>query len=267
MTPVVLHPTPSWRAVANEQIRATGLVLQKGAALMLGMILLLCAGAVRLASIGHAQQRPVNFAYTPEAALVFVLVACLIPFGIWQDEGPDRRTYHWSMPVARHAHTLTKVFAGWTWTMALTAGLLACIVAVTLIVERSVGDPQRYDPTFAWWVWLTPFAAATIAYALVSAAVVGSRRPFIWIIGIPAIYAGILMLLSTVHLTDALASASALWFGYVGAGAALGGKIAEMAGPGSSGALSLQRWASATVVWSAIAATLLVAASRRHPEP
>ena len=108
MTPVVLHPTPSWRAVDNEQIRATGLVLQKGAALMLGMILLLCAGAVRLASIGHAQQRPVNFAYTPEAALVFVLVASLIPFGIWQDEGPDRRTYHWSMPVARHAHTLTK---------------------------------------------------------------------------------------------------------------------------------------------------------------
>jgi hypothetical protein len=264
MTAAALHPAPGWRVVAAEQIRATGLVLRKGAALMVVMLLLLCAGAIRMATIGHAQHRPVNFAYTPEAALVFVVIAALIPFGIWQDEDPTRRTYHWSMPVSRHTHTLLKVFAGWTWTMALTAGLLGCIVGVTIIVERVTGDPQGYAPSFAPWVWLTPVAAATIAYALVSAAVVGSRRPFIWIIGIPAIYGGTLMLLSTMHLTDALASASSLWFGHVGAGAALGGQIADMTGNGGAGALSLHRWLSAVVVWGAIAGGLLVATSRRR---
>lgn len=34
--------------------------------------------------------------------------------------------FDWTMPVAQPTHTLTKVFAGWTWTMALTAVLLIC---------------------------------------------------------------------------------------------------------------------------------------------
>jgi hypothetical protein len=264
MTTAALHPASSWRVVAGEQIRASGLVLRKGAALMVVMILLLCVGAIRIAATEQAQHRSVHFAYTPEAALVFVVIAALIPFGIWQDEDPTRRTYHWSMPVARHTHTLLKVFAGWTWAMALTAGLLGCIVAVTIIVERMTRVPQRYGASLAWWVWLTPFAAATIAYALVSAAVVGSRRPFIWIVGIPAIYAGTLMLLSTMQLTDALASASSLWFGYVGAGAALGGRITDMTGTGAGGAFSMHRWLFAVVVWGGIAGGLLVATSRRR---
>jgi GntR family transcriptional regulator len=60
-----------------------------------------------------------------------------------------------------------------------------------------------------------------------------------------------LMLLGTMQMTDAVASASRIWFGYFGAGAALGGQIADITRSDTTGALSLHRWLSAVIGWGA----------------
>jgi hypothetical protein len=177
---------------------------------------------------------------------------------MWNEEDPTRRAYHWSMPVTRATHALTRTFAGWLWLIAFIALWLAFIVAIDAISQRIVGTSLRPPTTGAAWEYLVPFTAATIAYLFASAAAIGARTPLVWIVGPILIYIGVSVLawsLGYPHLSSAM---SKIISGFYGAGAAMYGVIRVNGFP------SLDRWLGATVLWGGAAAALLYAVSHRR---
>ncbi|MEO8620778.1 MAG: hypothetical protein ABI625_06920 [bacterium] len=286
MTAIALHTPPRWRTVAVEQIvtlrqflRRTGLLVLVlyGAGLAVCIRGALVTRDARDAALqappnaqamaaAHLQLPNVNFTYSPAASAVIALLAFLLPFGVWQDEDPRRRSYHWMMPLPRQTHTLTKVFAGWVWLMAATALYLLFILATVAITERITGEPQLYPPTFAAWEWLVPFTVGTIAYMFSSAATVGSRQPIAWIIGVIALYAVAVYLLTVAEYPEAARRVTSIFSGEYGAAAAMLGRIQALDAVKLQRYSSLTRWLGASVIWGAIGATLLVWTSYRRPE-
>lgn len=267
----VLHECPRWETVAYEQVRVVGLRLRSAGILLLVLLLLVgafpIAESVRLhgASRSPATVLP-NFTFTPEMSVVFTFVALLLPLMVWQDEDPTRRTYHWLMPLSRHAHTAAKVFGGWVWLMLLTVTVLFGLVALVGLTSRVTGTPQPYHAHFSAWEWLVPVTSATIAYVLSSAAAVWARRPIIWLFGAGAIHTAVVLLLVRLQLPEAAASVRAIRNGRYGIGAAINGDIVTL-DAGASGTLpDVLQWLGASLLWGAIAVGLLWLVSTRHRE-
>ena len=261
-----LHDVPPWRVVMHEQILATGLLLRVAGALFSGALVLLVGISARIAvnarevaALRHTTPT-LRFTYSPGLAVVFLLIALLFPLIVWQDEDPTRRTYHLAMPVSRRTHALTKVFSGWVWLMLASVMLLIAIEVVHQVTQNVTGVPQPYATEFVWWEWLIPFTAATIGYLLSSSAVVVARRPLVWILGVAALYyvAGIAFYF--LGMQTALYRLDRMLHGFLGVMAALAGEITW----GKAELPNAARWLGSTVVWGAIAITLLVAMSQRR---
>lgn len=255
MTSISLHPTPRWSDVAREQMRAVELGLRREATLFLGLLTIFAVLGISTA-IRHAGSANYhgNSSYDPVAAIPIVLFALLIPLGVWREEGPARRAYHWVMPVGRIPHALAKLLSGWIWVMAAVAIYVLYVAWLTTLINAIVhaGPPRHVVPG---WQWAIPFTAGTVAYLLGSAAVIGSNHPIRWIGGLWIVYWMVIGSLESFGMMEArrvllsiLSGRYGMWVVLMGNGYGMG------------------TWVIATLLWGAIAAVLLGIALHRRPE-
>lgn len=272
MTSITLHAAPRWRTVAFEQISTVRVLLRRAGLLMLAIYGAVIAVSINVAitardDVGVRNLPHVNyFTYSPASSWLIVLIAFLLALGVWQDEDPSRRSYHWMMPVARHTHALTRVFAGWVWLMAATILYLLVLIVTVIIAERITGEPQSYGPTFAAWEWLVPFTVGTIAYMFLSAAAVGCRQPTTWIVGVGALYVALILALTMTGHPEASNRVASVFSGEYGAAAAMLGRIDAVDVVHRQMYSSLTRWLGSTAIWGAMGAALLAWVSYRRPK-
>jgi hypothetical protein len=289
MTAAARHPVPPLGAVLAEQIRFVGLALRREAAIAAVVLLALLAVPSR--------DGPVNF--SREIGVLCALLGAAAPFAVWSRLAGDGHL--WTLPVDHRRHALVGVAAGWCWLMTAVAALLLWLAALVLL---SGGDLLIAGPRLvlrpgvsavgavapgdvvavAWrtpaWVWVVPFTAATTAYLLGSALVLGTARPWRWAGG------ATLVVLLAVLLGDGGA------LGWLNAGlAAVAGHPYGVETVVAGGAVRLKtiavrlatgetvrvwrdlptagRWAAATLLWTAAgaAALWLGTARRREREP
>lgn len=184
MTTMTLHDAPTWRAVAQQQLRATAIEMRRA-----GAVLFACLIGIVLASVfvaaRNAMLSPDHFGFTldPTMTIPVGLFGLFAAGGVWQREEPSRRAYHLAMPMPRVTHTWLRVGAGWIWLMASALVYLALLVILGWAVAM-IGHGQLTSHV-AWWAWIAPFAAATMVYLLTSVAMVAAEQPLIWIFAAP----------------------------------------------------------------------------------
>lgn len=259
MTSIALHPVPRWKTVAKEQINAAGVALRTESILFLcalGVIaVLVIINAVH--AVGQPNSRP-DVVFGPAGTIPITLVGFVLPFSVWRSEDPARRSYHWSMPVARVPHTLMKTVAGWLWLMAAVVVYLLFIVVLGQVVAHIGGyaGSQHHVPA---WQWIIPFTSATIAYLLGSTAIIASDHPWRWIMGVVVAYAIISMVLDALDWNGAARAWDGIVNGYYGVRAAIFGHVrARYAGA------SAARWIGATAIWGALGIITLAGALLRR---
>jgi hypothetical protein len=276
MTSISLHPTPSTRTVAIEQFRAVGLALRTEALLFIGALIVLgtlvIANAVRMVQLHPAGEIHMGINYGAVAAIPVFLMALLIPFGVWRSEDPARRTYHWSMPVARGPHTVVKLLSGWAWMMIASAVYLLFIIILATVVPTITGEANRLGNASAW-EWVVAFTAPTLAYLLTSIAVIGSNHAWRWIGGLFIGYWVLIGFLSAFWMHDLAQALRTISNGTYGLSAALFGSVSHSSGNMEVGVTremmresSVRNWLIAMPLWiigSGIAVTI---ASYRHRE-
>jgi hypothetical protein len=269
-----LHPAPRWGVVAREQLWAAVLALRAEGIGFLALLALLSVFAIGVAArVAADPYRGESVGYSPEESVVVAVLGLLAALGIWRDEGPSRRDYHWAMPVDRRAHTFTKVLAGWAWLMGAVAVFLATIVGLAAVLDAITGDALRSAPL--GWQWLVPFTAATVAYLLGSTAALASDHPWRWVVGIVAAYFLAKVLAEGFGVRGAEPLLTRVTHGYYGLNAAAFGQIdrivtaTEHVPAGTVMRISAygpdaRRWASATLLWGALGTGgVLLAALRR----
>lgn len=275
MTSISLHPTPSSRAVAVEQFRAVGLALRTEAILFISALVVLggiiIANAVRLVQT-HAEGHQLGFTYRVEGVIPILLVALLIPFGVWRAEEPSRRAYHWSMPVARGPHTIAKLLSGWLWMMIAVSVYLLCIIAIGHILPAITGEASRPGTT-PGWEWIAAFTAATLGYLLTSIAVIGSNHPWRWIGGLVIGYSVLVAVLNAFGMPEAGRMLSMISDGAYGFKAALVGATQDGPRGASVGmtresmrVLRFSTWLIAMPLWIIGSGIAVAIASYRHRE-
>lgn len=188
MTAPVPAALPRTGAVFVAQLGFLGLALRRWAAVGLAVLLALLALALLQPPIGYAR----------EIGWWFALLGVLAPFVTWSALRADGAL--WTLPVEHRRHALVGVAVGWCWLMVAAAALLAWIVALVLLTDgRLVVDetrlvlapgastaPQRLAEVAwrtPWWQWVVPFTAATVAYLLGSALVLATRHAWRWAVG------------------------------------------------------------------------------------
>ena len=269
-----LHPAPRWAAVAREQLRAAVLALRVEGIGFLALLALGSVFAIRAAFRAAGKPYPGgSIGYSPEEAVVVAVLGLLAALGIWRNEGPSRRDYHWAMPVDQRAHTLTKVLAGWAWLMGAVAVFLAFIVGLAAVLDAITGDALQSAPF--GWQWLVPFTAATVAYLLGSTAALASDHPWRWVVGVVAAYLLVKTLADGFGVPGAEQLLTRVTDGHYGLAAAAFGQIDHIVTatehvPGgtvmriSAYGPDARRWADATLLWGALGTGgVLLAALRR----
>lgn len=125
---------PAWSAVLRSQAR---LLLRKKWKLA-GLI---AAGAALAAYLGLVEGTANDLSQVVVGSPVYGL-AWILAVGwaasIWSDEGPGDRAYHWSLPVTRPAHDLTRVGLGGLYYLAVG---FAGLAAGTALVALFAGTP------------------------------------------------------------------------------------------------------------------------------
>ena len=197
------------------------------------------------------------------AAMAVVAVAAFIwaffwPFRVWREEKPQRRGYHWAMPVARRTHDLLRIGAG----LVLLPVLVVVLLLLALLTAALFGHTGVF-PTWGALFWVDLFAAPLVIYLLVSIPVVGSRHPSAWLWGTLGVCAALVSLLHAFGLIRLVTPLEWALLGPWGLFTTLGGPlVAEIAGWGSHPA---GPWALAWLFWLALAAVgVWLAATRRH---
>ncbi|MBC6983358.1 hypothetical protein [Caulobacter sp. 17J80-11] len=243
------RPTPLV-AVLSEQVRAVGLSLRPGAAL-LAAVLALVTGVGASTALGAGQ--PLDF--PDEARLLIGALGFLLPFAVWRGEKLFAGAWLWTLPVERRTHVLAKVAAGWVWLMLAVGLVVAWLAGLALgtggeLVATATGtiaDAHGRITAVRWtepaWGLAAPFTIATIGYLVVSALVVGLKRPLWWIAG------GFLAACVLIEVLDAdLPPARVLLapFGFV--------------------LPNLAWWAAATAAWTSLGLLAVWLAASRHRE-
>jgi hypothetical protein len=281
-----LSRVPAGTSIIVEQIRLVGLRFRVAGASLLALGLLVSAAFVwYLTKMGswiiasrntahtglllspYARAKlalppdAMHVSFSPAISTVIVALALLLPLALWQDEPPAGRGYHLVMPVRASTHTLIRVLAGWFWLMLITVLYLAAFVTAPAIVGWVPGALPVHVHYMAWWEWLVPFTAVTVAYVFASAAAVGARRPIVWVGGTVILYVGVVTLLRMLQMPEAAATLLKGFAGFYGAAAAMAGQVDL-----EFGVPSLSRWLGATTIWGLIGAALLFAVAHRRAE-
>jgi hypothetical protein len=260
MTSIALHPTPTWRAVLREQIRAVALASQRPAKMALAVIAGFAASGIWYALYLGPRHGP-GYSYPPGLEALALVIAVLLPALVWGGEDWPHRAYHWSMPVDRTTHALTKVFAGWVCLMIAVATLIAS--AAVLLWLTNVVARSHVDQGIPVWEWAMPFPAVTVIYGLISAPIVGSRYPARWLLGVAFAYTAANSVATMFHLQRLGRALEAIGAGYASFGSAVLGWV-TVASPGQMPTPSAARWLSASLLWIAIATTAVVVAAHHR---
>lgn len=188
MTAAASSPLPRTGAVFVEQLRFLGLAFRRYAAVGLAVLLALLALALLRPPVGYGR----------ELGWWFALLGVLASGLTWNALRADGAL--WTLPVEHRRHALVGVAAGWCWLVVATAALLAWIVALVLLTDGRLvvaetrlvlapGASAESERIAAvawrtpWWQWAIPFTAATVAYLLGSALVLATRHPWRWAVG------------------------------------------------------------------------------------
>lgn len=271
MSTQVLHSAPRWADVAREQFRAVGIAIRREAALaallVIGLSVVMLVAVFRERARGNVSG---DMNLSPGMFLPFVLLGFLAPLGVWKNEEPSRRFYHWCMPASRGMHTLTKNAAGWSWYM--IAGL-AYLLWGALLVLILGGTPA--DGSAEAWQWVQPFTAATVAFLLASILVISSDHPWRWAAGILVGFTILSLVAEATQLHGVKHILETVWNGRLGLGTALSGEVGtpeQFTLPNGRVIMAVQdrpdfaAWLSATLAWLGIGSAGVVAAAYRHQE-
>lgn len=192
MEATALHQAPPLRDVAIEQVRAAGLSLRGAILAAVGV-----AGVVTLLLMLDVTSDGRAVDFLPHQWVLSGVLGVLLPLVLWRGEKPFGAAFLWTLPVDRRSHSLTKVFAGWVWLMAVVAAFVLLLLAATLVSGGNIMAEQtlrflpphlnpvlagRVDPaaveTVRWTpnpvLWLVPFSGATVTYLLASATLLGA---------------------------------------------------------------------------------------------
>jgi hypothetical protein len=201
MTTIALR-SPSFAAVVREQLRASGLRLRLEAAaaalVVAGLFVVELLGDIARGNLGVGSAS----VFHPEGVEIKLLLPALgllLPLGLWRGESMFGNAPLLSLPVERRRHVLIKVFAGWCWLLATIVFVLAAPAMLALLTGGSIQvDEMRNIATLSpngepvltqmrWttqpWQWLVPLLAASVAYLLSSAFLIGVRHPWRWSVG------------------------------------------------------------------------------------
>ena len=191
MTTLVLHPVQQPHRIVREQFRAVGLVLRKEGMFFLAFIAIIWTFGIWAAlSRNPSRSVPpslllmgiVAWAGSPSSMLMGI-VGSILPFAVWSSEDPSRRSYHWSMPIARGPHTLIKMGCGWLWLMIGIALYTLFSIGLGSVIDHITGTIGSHMSVAAWQ-WARPFTTASLVYLLISTAVIGTRHPWRWMGGL-----------------------------------------------------------------------------------
>lgn len=280
MSDVALHRTPSLGGVIVRQAlllwrtrRAPALL-----ALMAGTVLFfdlreklvcrtLAEGVVRLY-------------YVPPLVDVQPLL-WFIGFGwalmVWWGETRGRRDYLASLPVAHGTHLLTRVAAGAVW---LIAGCAIFALAGLLL---ATGLQRVFLDAAPAAFWVHCFTVALIPYAVASAFLLALDRPLSWMVAVAAVVT--VGLFGAVHArsastADSVESAAQTIIGPIYEGAFgiesamhggvrtahIAAQLATGRRPLWSASYTAAESVAAALLWTLVAALLVVVASRRRPD-
>jgi len=254
MTSISLHPVPRLGDVVREQIRAVELGLRREALFFLALLGTIAAFGISVAVREAGRTNHAVSLYGPGAAIPIALVGLLIPLGVWRDEGPARRAYHWAMPVARVPHAIARVGAGWIWLAAGVAIYVPYVAGLSALMNSITGAPQMQSAIPAWH-WAVPFTAGTVGYLFGSAAVIGSDHPIRWIGGLWIALLAIIGFLEPFGMSGVRRALVSIFSGDYGMGAVVAGGTKGM-GP----------WLIATLLWSVVGAAILCVAMYRRAD-
>lgn len=168
---------PAWTTVLRRQLRL--LRRKRRRELLLLGLALAAVAFLRLSEAFQPQGLTFEafFVTTPIAALVGLL-ALVWPAGVWYGEGPGDRGYHWSLPVARPVHDLTRVGVGAFWLfVVLILGFLTGLAVGWLVWGYAPGVPSGE-------VLAATFLSLLLSYLLGSVPALVSEHPLRWILGV-----------------------------------------------------------------------------------
>lgn len=181
------------------------------------------------------------------------------PFRVWRGEVPSRRGYHWAMPVDRMTHDLLRVAGGAVSLLVLEFS----VISVALVTSALAGHTTQFAELTPFF-WFSAFAAPTVLYLFVSAALVRAEHPAGWVWGV---LGGIFLVWTLVEVTGlgfTTAAFRPLFVGRFGLVSALVGPVwrETILGAVPTGGSWLVGWA----IWAALAlaAVLLAARSGRR---
>lgn len=127
---------------------------------------------------------------SPGAALVFTawlaLVAGVVwPIMVWHGESPTGRGYHWSLPIPRPAHDLTRVAVGALYLICVCAALAGAGVIAEYVDGTSEVMPlEVFSTLFGPQAWPYFFVPPLGIYFLTMPAVLWSEYPITrWTLG------------------------------------------------------------------------------------
>ena len=255
---VAPRAVPSAGAVLRAQLGVAGFHL-RGVAIV-GAGLLLIASVVVGAD---AVNDPNGIPFRPHHSFVPGLLGLVFAGGIWRGRERVPDALLWTLPVERSRLVLARVSAGWLWLMAATALFVLWLLVVTLVTAGPVIERGESPPP-----WMVPFTAATALYLMVSALVIGLRRPGLWTASAAlafALFAGLSDLIGRM--------AESRWLVF------LPSRVAEAVWEGDHGLEMLlvarthrpeiadsSTWAAAALLWCAAGLIVLAAAIARHRE-
>ena len=216
----------------------------------------------------------IHLGYWPPGTFVTMLIGLFLPFGIWRSEDPSRRTYHWTMPIARAPHTLLKMLAGWVWLMAAVAVYMGYHAVQFLLLAHTPGAVGAEAHLLAWQ-WAIPYVAATVVYLLSSLVVIASDHPWRWIGGIPIAYGIALGFLSAPGLAGVRRALIDVWLGSYGLYTVICGigfdhfvevmtrTLGHLPPPTTA---DFVLWLKAAALWTVMGGVGVCAAAYRRPE-
>lgn len=94
---------------------------------------------------------------------------------IWQEEGPDRRSHHWRMPVDTAVHDMVRVAAGAIW-LCLAVAAFQLYGVLLMALQGELGAALAFTPL----LWLSYYTAALLGYLLMSIFTTLFNRGFEW---------------------------------------------------------------------------------------
>jgi len=174
-------------------MRAVGLAVRNEFLVFLGLVIFLSVFSVIV-----LLRSGFSFA-GPFMLQLYLLLAIMFPFSVWRTEGPERRAYHYAMPIPATLHTMTKAVAGWLWLLIFVAVSLGIGVA-TILIETAFRPVPLQLSQVPLWTWISQFAGTTVVYWLISIFVIGTEHPRRWFVVIGVVYLlGTSIALSTGH--------------------------------------------------------------------